>query len=217
MRVSEHCNTASASSRAVAAGGVDAMDWAEMLERMYSRWAAAHGYSLSVSDRSPGEEAGIKGAELTIRGRWAYGYLKGELLQCTCSGQGDGSVVDAASQNQQVLGVCCCRLCMLDAWCWRRPAAAAVAWMAGEQGVNQVQTLKLPPAVHPQPNTLPLSTTTLTARACVCVCCCRREGHAPAGAQLALQREGAAPDQLCWRGGAAAAGCQHAAAAAGHS
>jgi peptide chain release factor 2 len=54
------------------------MDWAEMLERMYSRWAADHGYGLTVSDRSPGEEAGIKGVELTVRGRWAYGYLKGE-------------------------------------------------------------------------------------------------------------------------------------------
>jgi hypothetical protein len=62
------------------AGGVDAMDWAEMLERMYSRWAADHSYSLTVADRSPGEEAGIKGVELTIRGRWAYGYLKGALV-----------------------------------------------------------------------------------------------------------------------------------------
>jgi peptide chain release factor 2 len=57
------------------------MDWAEMLERMYSRWAADHGYSLTTSDRSPGEEAGIKGVELTIRGRWAYGYLKGRLAR----------------------------------------------------------------------------------------------------------------------------------------
>ncbi|KAF8073112.1 PRFB1 [Scenedesmus sp. PABB004] len=59
------------------AGGVDAMDWAEMLERMYVRWAAARGYGCAVADRNPGEEAGIKGVELTITGRWAYGYLRG--------------------------------------------------------------------------------------------------------------------------------------------
>jgi peptide chain release factor 2 len=58
------------------------MDWAEMLERMYVRWAADQGFSCTVSDRSVGEEAGIKGVELSIRGRWAYGYLKGELPLC---------------------------------------------------------------------------------------------------------------------------------------
>jgi peptide chain release factor 2 len=55
------------------------MDWAEMLERMYTRWAADQGFSCSTSDRSVGEEAGIKGVELAIKGKWAYGYLKGEL------------------------------------------------------------------------------------------------------------------------------------------
>jgi peptide chain release factor 2 len=49
-----------------------------MLERMYSRWAGQHGHSVTTSDRSPGEEAGIKGVELAIHGKWAYGYLKGE-------------------------------------------------------------------------------------------------------------------------------------------
>lgn len=61
------------------------MDWAEMLERMYVRWAADQGFSCTVSDRSVGEEAGIKGVELSIRGRWAYGYLKGELHLCANS------------------------------------------------------------------------------------------------------------------------------------
>eukprot|EP00775_Hariotina_reticulata_P011031 gene11031-11186_t len=60
------------------AGGVDAMDWTELLERMYLRWAASQGYSVAVNERSVGEEAGIKGVELSINGRWAYGYLKGE-------------------------------------------------------------------------------------------------------------------------------------------
>jgi peptide chain release factor 2 len=55
------------------------MDWAEMLERMYMRWASDQGFSCTASDRSVGEEAGIKGVELAIRGKWAYGYLKGEL------------------------------------------------------------------------------------------------------------------------------------------
>lgn len=68
---------------ACAAGGVDAMDWSEMLERMYMRWAADQRYSCAVSDRSVGEEAGIKGVELAIRGRWAYGYLKGGWVHDT--------------------------------------------------------------------------------------------------------------------------------------
>ncbi|GBF89816.1 peptide chain release factor, chloroplastic [Raphidocelis subcapitata] len=60
------------------AGGVDAMDWAEMLERMYTRWAAAQGYKVTVAERSAGEEAGIKSCELLVEGRFAYGLLKGE-------------------------------------------------------------------------------------------------------------------------------------------
>lgn len=60
------------------AGGVDAMDWAEMLERMYTRWAEQSGYTVTVSDRAAGEEAGIKSVELQIEGRHAYGYLRGE-------------------------------------------------------------------------------------------------------------------------------------------
>ncbi|KAI8464346.1 MAG: peptide chain release factor 2-like protein [Monoraphidium minutum] len=60
------------------AGGVDAMDWAEMLERMYTRWAAAQGYRVTVSERTAGEEAGVKSVELAVEGRLAYGYLKGE-------------------------------------------------------------------------------------------------------------------------------------------
>ena len=60
------------------AGGVDAMDWAEMLERMYCRWAAAQGFRVDVVDRVPGEEAGLKSVELAIDGRRAYGLLRGE-------------------------------------------------------------------------------------------------------------------------------------------
>ncbi|KAG2486134.1 hypothetical protein HYH03_015227 [Edaphochlamys debaryana] len=60
------------------AGGVDAMDWAAMLERMYTRWAEAQGHQVVCVDRSEGEEAGIKSVELEIRGRHAYGYLRSE-------------------------------------------------------------------------------------------------------------------------------------------
>ncbi len=60
------------------AGGVDAQDWANMLLRMYVRWAEAHGYKVSELDHTDGEEAGIKSVTLTLTGRQAYGYLKSE-------------------------------------------------------------------------------------------------------------------------------------------
>lgn len=60
------------------AGGVDAQDWAEMLYRMYTRWAARHGFKVSEMDYAPAELAGIKNATLSIEGERAYGYLRGE-------------------------------------------------------------------------------------------------------------------------------------------
>jgi peptide chain release factor 2 len=60
------------------AGGTDAQDWAEMLLRMYSRWAENMGYEVSLSEYSEGAEAGIKSATLLIDGRYAYGYLSAE-------------------------------------------------------------------------------------------------------------------------------------------
>ena len=60
------------------AGGTDAQDWAEMLLRMYTRWAEQHGYSLHLVEQSQGDEAGLKSATLEIEGRYAYGYLKAE-------------------------------------------------------------------------------------------------------------------------------------------
>lgn len=59
-------------------GGTDAHDWAEMLARMYVRWAERRGFRVRLLDRSPGEEAGIKSATLEICGPYAYGWLKGE-------------------------------------------------------------------------------------------------------------------------------------------
>jgi peptide chain release factor 2 len=60
------------------AGGTDAQDWAQMLLRMYSRWAEDHGMKVSVDELSEGEEAGIKSATIEIAGRYAYGYLRNE-------------------------------------------------------------------------------------------------------------------------------------------
>jgi peptide chain release factor 2 len=60
------------------AGGTDSQDWAEMLLRMYLRWAQDHGFETEVLDLTPGEEAGIKSATVEVRGPYAYGYLKGE-------------------------------------------------------------------------------------------------------------------------------------------
>jgi peptide chain release factor 2 len=60
------------------AGGTDAQDWAQMLLRMYTRWAEDHGMRVTVDELSEGEEAGIKSATIEIEGRYAYGYLRNE-------------------------------------------------------------------------------------------------------------------------------------------
>ncbi len=60
------------------AGGTESQDWAQILMRMYIRWAEQKGYKVEIVDLLPGEEAGIKSATLTISGQYAYGYLKGE-------------------------------------------------------------------------------------------------------------------------------------------
>jgi len=60
------------------AGGTEAQDWAEMLLRMYTRWAERHGYEVFLVDRLEGDGAGIKSATIEIRGKYAYGYLKSE-------------------------------------------------------------------------------------------------------------------------------------------
>ena len=60
------------------AGGVESQDWAQMLMRIYLRWAETHGFKTGIVDLQPGEEAGIKGVTFTVEGPYAYGYLKGE-------------------------------------------------------------------------------------------------------------------------------------------
>jgi peptide chain release factor 2 len=60
------------------AGGTEAQDWAEMLLRMYTRWAEQHGYKVEWLEESPGEEAGLKSATIEVKGLNAYGWLKSE-------------------------------------------------------------------------------------------------------------------------------------------
>jgi len=61
------------------AGGTESQDWAEMLMRMYIRWAETHGYTYETLDLQPGEDVGIKSATLRMIGPYAYGYLKAEM------------------------------------------------------------------------------------------------------------------------------------------
>jgi peptide chain release factor 2 len=61
------------------AGGVDSQDWAEMLLRMYQRWAERRGFQVEVLDLQEGEQAGIRSAELAITGEYAYGWLRSEI------------------------------------------------------------------------------------------------------------------------------------------
>lgn len=60
-------------------GGVDAQDWAEMLLRMYTRWAEQHKFRTEIYDYSEGDEAGLKSTTVEITGRYAYGYLRSEI------------------------------------------------------------------------------------------------------------------------------------------
>jgi peptide chain release factor 2 len=60
------------------AGGTDSQDWAEMLQRMYLRWAEDNGFEAEILDSTPGEEAGIKSVTIAVSGRYAFGYLRSE-------------------------------------------------------------------------------------------------------------------------------------------
>jgi peptide chain release factor 2 len=60
------------------AGGLEAQDWAEMLLRMYLRWAEANGFKMRIIDISSDQEAGIKSVTIEVEGEWSFGYLKGE-------------------------------------------------------------------------------------------------------------------------------------------
>ena len=60
------------------AGGTEALDWASMLLRMYTRWCEAHGYSVKMLDFQAGDEVGVKSCTMEVEGEFAYGYLKSE-------------------------------------------------------------------------------------------------------------------------------------------
>ena len=60
------------------AGGTEAADWAEMLLRMYNRWSERNGFQSKIMDLQPGDEAGIKGVTIEVKGEYAFGYLKAE-------------------------------------------------------------------------------------------------------------------------------------------
>ncbi|MBL8089563.1 MAG: peptide chain release factor 2 [Anaerolineales bacterium] len=60
------------------AGGTDSQDWAEMLQRMYIRWAEGHNFTIDIMDSTAGEEAGIKSVTIAIGGKYAFGYLRSE-------------------------------------------------------------------------------------------------------------------------------------------
>lgn len=59
-------------------GGTEAMDWTQMLERLYTRFFERKGWSFEIIDQTPGEEAGLKSTVIAVSGKYAYGYLKGE-------------------------------------------------------------------------------------------------------------------------------------------
>ncbi len=61
------------------AGGTEACDWAQMLLRMYTRWAQNRGFTFSITDILQGEEAGVKSVTAFVKGKYAYGYLKSEI------------------------------------------------------------------------------------------------------------------------------------------
>src|SRR5262249_12890535 len=78
MLSAEHDRASAILDVTAGAGGTDAQDWAEMLMRMYLRWAQVKGFRAEVVDVQPGEEAGIKSCSVTIEGDWAYGLLRAE-------------------------------------------------------------------------------------------------------------------------------------------
>ncbi len=78
MLSGEHDHTNAILSIHAGAGGTEAQDWADMLYRMYLRWAERHGWRFEVLDLQQGEEAGIKSATVLVTGEYAYGYLRAE-------------------------------------------------------------------------------------------------------------------------------------------
>ena len=89
------------------AGGTEALDWASMLLRMYTRWGEAHGYKVKVLDYQAGDEVGVKSCTLEFEGEYAYGYLKSETA-CTvwCASRLSMPITNARRLSPR----CSCRL-----------------------------------------------------------------------------------------------------------
>lgn len=79
MLSGEHDNEDAILAIHAGAGGVDAQDWAEMLLRMYLRWAESNGHKVEIEYETVGDGAGIKSASISVKGDWAYGYLQAEM------------------------------------------------------------------------------------------------------------------------------------------
>jgi len=79
MLSGEHDEASALVSINAGAGGVDSQDWAQMLQRMYQRWGERKGFDVKVLDVQEGDQAGIRGAELSIEGEYAYGWLRSEI------------------------------------------------------------------------------------------------------------------------------------------
>lgn len=78
MLSGEHDNSNAIVAIHPGAGGTEAQDWADILMRMYLRWAETRGFKVEVLDFQPGDEAGVKSVTFTVSGEYAYGYLKAE-------------------------------------------------------------------------------------------------------------------------------------------
>src|SRR3546814_18631410 len=78
MRISDWSSDVCSSDLNAGAGGTESQDWAEMLQRMYTRWAERRGYKVELIDYHAGEQAGIKSATLMVKGENAYGYAQTE-------------------------------------------------------------------------------------------------------------------------------------------
>lgn len=158
----------------------------------YERWASAQGFKVSTVERTPGEEAGVKSVELTVEGRFAYGYLKGgfccSLLACWLA----GCVQPVLTPRTRCAGGVaeCCVLPVFGSGARCGAGSTCLTWGRPE-GADPLRSSSGPsvptrPASAPRPSR-------------------RREGHAPPCAQQPVQCQGPAADELCRRGGDAAA------------